>query len=128
MVTTHYSNIKLKADELPEASNGCMLFNEKDLSPLYQFSLGQPGSSFTFEVAQLNGISKQVILDAKQRLNQQKVRLDTLLSSLQKERNQLLAQNTSVQLSHLFLLAAKRLQVIFLVNQFPFLKPKQHKG
>ena len=93
VVTTHYSNIKLKADELPEASNGCMLFNEKDLSPLYQFSLGQPGSSFTFEVAQLNGISKQLILDAKQRLNQQKVRLDTLLSSLQKERNQLLAQN-----------------------------------
>lgn len=93
VITTHYSNIKLKADELPEASNGCMLFNEKDLSPLYQFSLGQPGSSFTFEVAQLNGISKQLILDAKQRLNQQKVRLDTLLSSLQKERNQLLAQN-----------------------------------
>ena len=93
VITTHYSNIKLKADELPEATNGCMLFNEKDLSPLYQFSLGQPGSSFTFEVAQLNGISKQLILDAKQRLNQQKVRLDTLLSSLQKERNQLLAQN-----------------------------------
>jgi DNA mismatch repair protein MutS2 len=93
VITTHYSNIKLKADELPEASNGCMLFNEKDLSPLYQFSLGQPGSSFTFEVAQLNGISKQLILDAKKRLNQQKVRLDTLLSSLQKERNQLLAQN-----------------------------------
>ena len=93
VITTHYSNIKLKADELPEATNGCMLFNEKDLSTLYQFSLGQPGSSFTFEVAQLNGISKQLILDAKQRLNQQKVRLDTLLSSLQKERNQLLAQN-----------------------------------
>ena len=93
VLTTHYSNIKLKADELPEAKNGCMLFNEKDLSPLYQFALGQPGSSFTFEVAQLNGISKNLIQEAKQRLDQQKVRLDRLLSSLQKERNQLLAQN-----------------------------------
>jgi DNA mismatch repair protein MutS2 len=93
VLTTHYSNIKLKADELPEAQNGCMLFNEKDLSPLYQFALGQPGSSFTFEVAQLNGISKALIQDAKLRLNQQKVRLDKLLSGLQKERNQLLAQN-----------------------------------
>ena len=97
VITTHYSNIKLKADELPEARNGCMLFNEKDLSPLYQFALGQPGSSFTFEVAQLNGISKQLIAEAKQRLNQQKVRLDKLLSSLQKERNTLLAQNKRLE-------------------------------
>jgi DNA mismatch repair protein MutS2 len=93
VLTTHYSNIKLKADELPEAQNGCMLFNEKDLTPLYQFSIGQPGSSFTFEVAQLNGISKELIKEAKLRLDQQKVRLDKLLGGLQKERNQMLAQN-----------------------------------
>ena len=93
VVTTHYSNIKLKADQLDEAVNGCMLFNEKNLSPLFQFSLGQPGSSFTFEVARLNGIAKTLILEAKTRLNQKKVRLDKLLSSLQKERNQLLEQN-----------------------------------
>ena len=97
VITTHYSNIKLKADELPQAFNGCMLFNEKDLSPLYQFSSGQPGSSFTFEVAQLNGISKELIKEAKLRLDQQKVRLDKLLSSLQKERNQLLAQNKRLE-------------------------------
>ena len=97
VITTHYSNIKLKADELPQARNGCMLFNEKDLSPLYRFALGQPGSSFTFEVAQLNGISKQLIEEAKQRLNQQKVRLDKLLSGLQKERNTLLAQNKRLE-------------------------------
>ncbi|MEN9743349.1 MAG: hypothetical protein RLZZ65_1154 [Bacteroidota bacterium] len=97
VITTHYSNIKLKADELPQAFNGCMLFNEKDLSPLYQFSSGQPGSSFTFEVAQLNGISKALIADAKQRLDQQKVRLDKLLGSLQKERNSLLAQNKRLE-------------------------------
>lgn len=97
VITTHYSNIKLKADELSAARNGCMLFNEKDLTPLYQFSLGQPGSSFTFEVAQLNGISKALITDAKNRLNQQKVRLDKLLSSLQKERNQLLSQNKRLE-------------------------------
>ena len=90
VITTHYGNIKLKASELPHAQNGCMLFNEKNLQPLYQFSTGQPGSSFTFEVAQMNGISKELISDAKSRLDQKKVKLDTLLNSLQKERNQLL--------------------------------------
>jgi DNA mismatch repair protein MutS2 len=90
VITTHYGNIKLKASELPHAQNGCMLFNEKNLQPLYQFSIGQPGSSFTFEVAQMNGITKDLIEDAKSRLDQNKVKLDTLLNSLQKERNQLL--------------------------------------
>lgn len=93
VITTHYGNIKLKASELPHAQNGCMLFNEKNLQPLYQFSLGQPGSSFTFEVAQMNGISKELIADAKSRLDQKKVKLDTLLNSLQKERNQLLEKS-----------------------------------
>ena len=93
VITTHYGNIKLKASELPHAQNGCMLFNEKNLQPLYQFSIGQPGSSFTFEVAQMNGISKELIADAKSRLDQKKVKLDTLLNSLQKERNQLLEKS-----------------------------------
>ncbi|MEN9987213.1 MAG: hypothetical protein RLZZ585_252 [Bacteroidota bacterium] len=93
VITTHYGNIKLKASELPNAQNGCMLFNEKNLQPLYQFSIGQPGSSFTFEVAQMNGISKELIEDAKSRLDQKKVKLDTLLNSLQKERNQLLEKS-----------------------------------
>jgi DNA mismatch repair protein MutS2 len=93
VITTHYGNIKLKASELPHAQNGCMLFNEKNLQPLYQFSIGQPGSSFTFEVAQMNGITKELIEDAKSRLDQKKVKLDTLLNSLQKERNQLLEKS-----------------------------------
>ena len=93
VITTHYGNIKLKASELPHAQNGCMLFNEKNLQPLYQFSIGQPGSSFTFEVAQMNGISKELIEDAKSRLDQKKVKLDTLLNSLQKERNQLIEKS-----------------------------------
>lgn len=93
VITTHYGNIKLKASELQHAQNGCMLFNEKNLQPLYVFSSGQPGSSFTFEVAQMNGISKELIEDAKSRLNQNKVNLDSLLNSLQKERNELVEKS-----------------------------------
>ncbi len=93
VITTHYGNIKLKASEFPHAQNGCMLFNEKNLQPLYVFSSGQPGSSFTFEVAQMNGISKELIEDAKSRLNEKKVNLDKLLNSLQKERNELVEKS-----------------------------------
>jgi len=86
VITTHYSNIKLKADQLKNAINGCMLFNTETLEPLYKFSIGQPGSSFTFEVAQNNGISQDIIDEAKSRVNSQKIRMDNLLNGLQKEK------------------------------------------
>lgn len=86
VITTHYANIKLKADELPNAINGCMLFDTETLEPLYRFTSGQPGSSFTFEVAQINGIPSELIEQAKLRIDEKKVRLDRLLSDLQKEK------------------------------------------
>ena len=66
-----------------------MLFDTETLEPLYKFSLGQPGSSFTFEVAQINGISLELIEDAKTRLDERKVTMDRLLSELQKEKTYL---------------------------------------
>jgi DNA mismatch repair protein MutS2 len=89
VITTHYANIKLKADQLRNAINGCMLFDTETLAPLYKFSMGQPGSSFTFEVAQINGISKEIIEAAKLKTDEKKIRMDKLLSELQKEKTYL---------------------------------------
>ena len=89
VITTHYGNIKLKADKLKEAVNGCMLFNTETLEPLYRFSIGQPGSSFTFEVAQINGIPLELIERAKTRIDQRKVNMDRLLHELQREKTYL---------------------------------------
>lgn len=86
VITTHYSNIKMKADALKNAINGCMLFNTETLEPLYKFSIGQPGSSFTFEVAQINGISPDIISEAKTRTDVNKVKMDKLLHELQREK------------------------------------------
>lgn len=86
VITTHYGNIKLKAAQLRNAVNGCMLFNTETLEPTYKLSIGQPGSSFTFEVAEINGIPMDMIEAAKSKLSQQKVQMDELLSSLQIEK------------------------------------------
>jgi len=86
VITTHYANIKLKADQLPQAINGSMLFNTETLEPLYRFSMGQPGSSFTFEVAQMNGIPLDLIELAKGKLDKNKVKMDKLLNDLHKEK------------------------------------------
>ena len=89
VITTHYANIKLKADRLKNAVNGCMLFNSETLEPTYRFSVGQPGSSFTFEVATINGIPQEIIEDAKSKLDDKKVKMDRLLNDLQKEKTYL---------------------------------------
>ncbi|MFM1931062.1 MAG: hypothetical protein RL226_365, partial [Bacteroidota bacterium] len=86
VITTHYGNIKLKASQLRNAINGSMLFDKGSLEPLYRLDIGQPGSSFTFEVAEINGIPKQLIDDAKSRLDANKVQLDNLIADLQKEK------------------------------------------
>ena len=66
-----------------------MLFDMETLAPLYKFSIGQPGSSFTFEVAQINGIPQEIIEEAKLKTDEKKIRMDRLLSELQKEKTHL---------------------------------------
>lgn len=86
VITTHYGNIKLKAAQLRNAVNGCMLFNTETLEPTYKLSVGQPGSSFTFEVAEINGIPLALIEAAKSKLSESKVLMDAMLASLQEEK------------------------------------------
>ena len=51
--------------------------------------LGQAGSSFTFEVAQKNGIPFGLINRAKKKIEGSKVRFDKTIATLQKERSKL---------------------------------------
>ncbi len=96
VITTHYTNIKVKVEELDEALNANMLFNEKTLEPLYILNVGQAGSSFTFEVAQKNGIPYSLINRAKKKVRQENVRLDKTIAKLQKERSKLETTTTSL--------------------------------
>ncbi|MDI1255694.1 MAG: DNA mismatch repair protein MutS [Flavobacterium sp.] len=96
IITTHYSNLKILANELPFAMNANMLFDEKTLEPMYKLVLGQAGSSFTFEVAQKNGIPFGLINRAKKKIEVGKVRFDKTIATLQKERSKL--EKTSITL------------------------------
>ncbi|WP_026709136.1 endonuclease MutS2 [Flavobacterium frigidarium] len=89
IITTHYSNLKILANELPFATNANMLFDEKTLEPMYKLVLGQAGSSFTFEVALKNGIPFSLINRAKKKIEVGKVRFDKTIATLQKERSKM---------------------------------------
>ncbi|WP_338733904.1 endonuclease MutS2 [Mangrovimonas cancribranchiae] len=89
IITTHYSNLKILANELPYMQNANMLFDERSLQPMFKLVLGQAGSSFTFEVAQKNGIPYSLINKAKKKIERGKVRFDRTIAKLQKERSKL---------------------------------------
>lgn len=97
IITTHYTNLKMLANELEYAVNANMLFDEKSLEPVYKLQMGQPGSSFTFEVAQKNGIPYSLINRAKKKIEGSKVRFDKTIATLQKERSKL--EKTSQKLT-----------------------------
>ncbi|MFY0714280.1 DNA mismatch repair protein MutS [Seonamhaeicola sp. NFXS20] len=99
IITTHYSNLKILATELPHMINANMLFNERTLEPMFKLVVGQAGSSFTFEVAQKNGIPYSLINRAKKKIERSKVRFDATIAKLQKERSRLEKTGQSLKLN-----------------------------
>ncbi|MCZ4319798.1 DNA mismatch repair protein MutS [Aequorivita viscosa] len=97
IITTHYTNLKLLANELPHAINANMQFDNKSLEPLYHLHLGEAGSSYTFEVAQKNGIPYSLINKAKKKIERGKVRFDKTIANLQKERSNLRKTSESLK-------------------------------
>ena len=85
------------ANELPFMSNANMQFDNHTLEPVFNLILGEAGSSFTFEVAQKNGIPYSLINRAKKKIERGKVRFDATIAKLQKERSQMTKTGDSLR-------------------------------
>ena len=70
-----------------------MLFELSNLTPLFVLEQGQPGSSFTFEVASKIGLPSSLIDRAKAVVSDQKVNFDKVLVQLQARKNELNRKN-----------------------------------
>lgn len=90
LITTHYANLKALAGEKSAMVNANMQFDNKTLEPVFKLVMGEAGSSFTFEVAQKNGLPYSLINRAKGKIEKGKVRFDATIAKLQKERSTLI--------------------------------------
>jgi len=97
LITTHYSNLKALANELPAMVNANMQFDNKTLEPVFKLVMGEAGSSFTFEVAQKNGLPFNLINRAKKKIEKSKVRFDATIAKLQKERSAMMKTGKSLK-------------------------------
>ena len=86
VVTTHYQNIKTFADNEPGFVNGAMLYDRQKFQPLFQLSVGHPGSSFAIEIARSIGLPQEIIDEAKQIVGSDYVNMDKYLLDIARDR------------------------------------------
>lgn len=115
IITTHYANLKMMANETPEIVNANMLFDSNTLKPLFKLHMGEAGSSFTFEVAQKNGIPYSLINRSKKKVERGKIRFDKSIANLQKERSKLSKTTSSLKAKELQ--AAKEKEQLAEINE-----------
>lgn len=89
IVTTHYLNLKVMANHTAGIVNGAMSFDEKSLLPLYKLTIGKPGSSYTFAIAERIGLDKKLIERARKLVDADHFRLDKLLNTAENDLRQI---------------------------------------
>lgn len=92
IITSHFGDVKLLAEKLNGAVNASMLFDIETLNPKYILSVGEPGSSYTFEVAERIGFPKHLIERAKEKVDKDKLKLNKLLADVQNQKTKLAEQ------------------------------------
>lgn len=88
VVTTHYANLKLLADNHPGIVNGAMLFDTRYLQPLYMMMIGKPGSSFAFEIAKKIGFPNEILDSAAEISGREHLDFDQQLQQLEIEKKE----------------------------------------
>lgn len=96
IVTTHYTNLKLMPSAHPGIFNAAMLYDSREMRPLFKLSPGKPGSSFAFEIARKIGFPDQVLDEAKSKVGSSQMNFEHQLNQL--EVDQKAVQKTKVQL------------------------------
>ena len=97
VVTTHYLNLKVMANRVPGILNGAMQFDEQSLQPLYKLTVGKPGSSYTFSIAERIGLPRQLINRARSLVDNDHFTLDKLLNRTEQDLQRLESREAELQ-------------------------------
>ena len=86
VITTHYQNLKHFADSHEGVVNGAMLYDRQQMAPLFQLSIGQPGSSFAIEIARKIGLPEEVIRHASEIVGSDYIQSDKYLQDIVRDK------------------------------------------
>ena len=86
VITTHYQNLKHFADIHDGVVNGAMLYDRQQMRPLFQLSIGNPGSSFAIEIARKIGLPEDVIKAASEIVGSDYIQSDKYLQDIVRDK------------------------------------------
>ncbi len=99
VITTHFANLKLLPSPENGMINGAMLFNTKELEPLYKLRMGRPGSSFTVEIAKKIGFQNNILKKIESKADRKQLDFEEQLQQLDIEKKELDQQKKQVDMS-----------------------------
>lgn len=86
VITTHYQNLKHFAESHDGVVNGAMLYDRQQMRPLFQLSIGNPGSSFAIEIARKIGLPEDVIKAASEIVGSDYIQSDKYLQDIVRDK------------------------------------------
>jgi DNA mismatch repair protein MutS2 len=82
VATTHYAELKTYAHNEPRARNASVDFDLATLAPTYHLSIGLPGTSQAFAIAERLGLPLTLVEDARSRLSVAEREFESTLASI----------------------------------------------
>ncbi len=86
VITTHYTNLKHFASLTDGIVNGAMAFDNHLMQPLFQLTIGKPGSSFAFEIARKIGLPEEILEEASVKAGVKNINYDRHLKDIARDK------------------------------------------
>lgn len=86
VATTHHDSLKTYAYLTKGVCNARVEFDEETLKPTFEISIGLPGKSCAFIIAQKLGLALEVVSRAQSFLPQEKIKADSLIEKIEEDR------------------------------------------
>ncbi|MBK7132454.1 MAG: Smr/MutS family protein [Bacteroidales bacterium] len=86
VITTHYTNLKHFASLTEGIVNGAMAFDNHLMQPLFQLTIGKPGSSFAFEIARKIGLPEEILNEASGKAGVKNINYDRHLKDIARDK------------------------------------------
>jgi len=86
IATTHHDSLKTYAYLTKGVCNARVEFDEETLRPTFEISIGLPGKSCAFIIAQKLGLTPEVVSQAQSFLSQEKIKADNLIEKIEEDK------------------------------------------
>jgi len=99
LVATHYAELKAFAHTTPGVQNAAMEFDVETLAPTYRLTIGLPGQSNAFAIAQRLGLDPKIIEQAQRALTRTDIELEKMLAEIKRTQQEIASARAHAEMA-----------------------------